>query len=157
MNGKRAGVAVSLITVLAFCVLSSGCRHTEGQYTELMARLDRGIEGKGLSTNTIAANEASSQPEVHTVSLSRQIDRAWLQPPTNLFTLGPGDRIEIEIIGEPASRTTTERPPCERRCAAVSPARPPPTTATSTSTVATLTSSGRCRAAPRPERAAPGA
>ena len=107
MNGKRAGVAVSLITVLAFCVLSSGCRHTEGQYTELMARLDRGIEGKGLGTNTIATNAAAAQPEVHTVSLSRQIDRAWLQPPTNLFTLGPGDRLEIEIIGEPGSRTTT--------------------------------------------------
>src|SRR5204862_3282349 len=86
MNGKRAGVAVSLISVLAFCGLSSGCRHTEGQYTELMARLERGIEGKGLSTNTIATNAAAAQPEVHTVSLSRQIDRAWLQPPTNLFT-----------------------------------------------------------------------
>lgn len=31
---------------------------------------------------------------------------ALLQPPTELFTLGPGDRVEIEIIGTPTSRTS---------------------------------------------------
>ena len=29
-----------------------------------------------------------------------------LQPPTELFTLGPGDRVEIEIIGTLTSRTS---------------------------------------------------
>lgn len=29
-----------------------------------------------------------------------------LQPPTDLFTLGPGDRVELEILGTPISRTT---------------------------------------------------
>jgi protein involved in polysaccharide export with SLBB domain len=32
---------------------------------------------------------------------------ALLQPPTDLFTLGPGDRIDIEILGTPTSRTAT--------------------------------------------------
>lgn len=32
---------------------------------------------------------------------------ALRQPPTELFTLGPGDRIEIEILGTPTSRTAT--------------------------------------------------
>src|SRR5207237_2474516 len=29
-----------------------------------------------------------------------------LSPPTDSFTLGPGDRLEIEIIGDPSSRST---------------------------------------------------
>jgi protein involved in polysaccharide export with SLBB domain len=39
------------------------------------------------------------------LNLARTIDPQLLQPDRNLFTLGPGDRIEIEIIGQPASRT----------------------------------------------------
>jgi polysaccharide biosynthesis/export protein len=35
----------------------------------------------------------------------RAFDSAWLVPPTNRFTLGPGDRIELELVGEPASRS----------------------------------------------------
>ncbi len=31
----------------------------------------------------------------------------WLRPDTNLFTLGPGDRVEIEVFGDPTSRTIT--------------------------------------------------
>jgi protein involved in polysaccharide export with SLBB domain len=34
----------------------------------------------------------------------RVIAPAWLQPDTNAFTLGPGDRLEIELIGDPATR-----------------------------------------------------
>jgi protein involved in polysaccharide export with SLBB domain len=41
------------------------------------------------------------------VTLTNQIDPAWLTPPTNLSTLGPGDRLEIELLDEPASRATT--------------------------------------------------
>lgn len=42
-----------------------------------------------------------------TESLSRQVDSQWLLPPTNLFTLGPGDRLEIEVMGDPATRAST--------------------------------------------------
>src|SRR6266850_7167497 len=41
------------------------------------------------------------------VNLTNQIPADWLKPTGDLFTLGPGDRLEIEIIGEPASRTST--------------------------------------------------
>jgi protein involved in polysaccharide export with SLBB domain len=41
------------------------------------------------------------------VALNHQFDPAWLKPSPDLFTLGPGDRVEIELLGEPGSRATT--------------------------------------------------
>ena len=38
---------------------------------------------------------------------TRSLDPAWLQPSEQAFTLGPGDRLEIEITGDPASRALT--------------------------------------------------
>lgn len=35
------------------------------------------------------------------------LDATWLQPPKTEFTLGPGDRLVIEVAGEPASRVET--------------------------------------------------
>ncbi len=42
-----------------------------------------------------------------TVTLTNELDSRLLEAPTRMFTLGPGDRLELELIGEPASRTTT--------------------------------------------------
>jgi len=39
--------------------------------------------------------------------LTNKFDPAWLLPPTQPFTLGPGDRVEISVLGEPASKETT--------------------------------------------------
>jgi len=36
---------------------------------------------------------------------SRTVDPALLKPPTEPFTLGPGDRLEIEVLGDVATRT----------------------------------------------------
>ncbi len=41
------------------------------------------------------------------VETTNHVAREWLQPPTNYFTLGPGDKLEIEIIGDPNSRNLT--------------------------------------------------
>jgi protein involved in polysaccharide export with SLBB domain len=46
-------------------------------------------------------------PTLSQVDLTNRLDRGLLQPSTNLFTLGPGDKLELEIIGEPGSKTTT--------------------------------------------------
>lgn len=103
MNGLRAGVMSSLAGALLTAFLFSGCTHTETntQYSDVMTRLNRGVDGQGVTlSNGVAAR---LQP----VTLSNQLDSVWLQTPTNLFTLGPGDKLEIEVIGEPASRTTT--------------------------------------------------
>jgi protein involved in polysaccharide export with SLBB domain len=92
MNGKRAGVGVLPLCVLLIGPLISGCKHTEPNYNALLS---------GLSEGTNASVQLQS------VSLSNRIDSAWLKPPADLFTLGPGDKLEIEVIGEPLSRTTT--------------------------------------------------
>lgn len=39
------------------------------------------------------------------INFTRQLDPKLLQPGRDLFTLGPGDRVEVEIIGQPLSRT----------------------------------------------------
>lgn len=41
------------------------------------------------------------------VTLTNAVDPALLQPPADMFTLGPGDRLEIELLGDPTSRTIT--------------------------------------------------
>lgn len=40
------------------------------------------------------------------VESTNRLDPDWLKPPDRPFTLGPGDRLEIEMFGEPASRAT---------------------------------------------------
>src|SRR5213594_3661151 len=48
------------------------------------------------------ASAAALQP----VALTNQLQAEWLRPPTNLFTVGPGDKLEIELLSDPASKTT---------------------------------------------------
>jgi protein involved in polysaccharide export with SLBB domain len=43
--------------------------------------------------------------ELNTVTVKRSLDPTLLQPPQELFTLGPGDQIEVELMGKPSSRT----------------------------------------------------
>lgn len=38
------------------------------------------------------------------VALTNRINKAWLQPPTDPYRLGPGDVIDIEVIGDAAAR-----------------------------------------------------
>ena len=40
-------------------------------------------------------------------AVTNKIDPAWLQPPSEAFTLGPGDRLEISLMGEAASKVLT--------------------------------------------------
>jgi len=39
------------------------------------------------------------------VTVKRTLDPTLLQRPSELFTLGPGDQIEVELLGKPLSRT----------------------------------------------------
>jgi len=41
------------------------------------------------------------------VTPTNQLNADLLKPPADRFKLGPGDRLEIEILGEPTSRATT--------------------------------------------------
>jgi len=44
---------------------------------------------------------------MQSVAVTNQINSEWLKPPTNFLTLGPGDKLEIELLSDPASKTTT--------------------------------------------------
>jgi polysaccharide export outer membrane protein len=50
---------------------------------------------------------ASDAPATGMVTVTNALDPSWLSAPTNLFTLGPGDKLEIELLDEPTSKTTT--------------------------------------------------
>jgi protein involved in polysaccharide export with SLBB domain len=41
------------------------------------------------------------------MDLTNGFDTNWLKPSSEPFTLGPGDKLEIELLGEPASRLMT--------------------------------------------------
>src|SRR5215831_10483177 len=77
---------------LAAAIVSSGCKHTPPpKYS--------------YSDYKPSASHHASQ--LQTTTLTNTIDPTWMHTPTNLFTLGPGDRVEIELLGDPGSRMST--------------------------------------------------
>jgi polysaccharide biosynthesis/export protein len=56
------------------------------------------------------ANVASTQSNgvaLTSVTLTNQLNPQWLQAPTEPFTLGPGDKVEITLVGDPTSKSIT--------------------------------------------------
>ena len=80
---------VSASSLLLTLILLTGCRSGKSVYPDFATH----------------ARAGASQTE--TVTLTNKLDRRLLEAPTRMFTLGPGDRLELELIGDPASRTTT--------------------------------------------------
>jgi polysaccharide export outer membrane protein len=80
---------------VALALITAGCHTAPKHSSPLYADLKSGTQDAATATNFSA------------VKMPNQRDPNWLRPPTELFTLGPGDRVEIEILGEPGSRTTT--------------------------------------------------
>lgn len=56
---------------------------------------------------SLAAANVSTATNLTSIEETNKIRPEWLQAPTNFYTLGPGDRLEIEIMNEPASRAMT--------------------------------------------------
>lgn len=76
-----------LVGLAGLMILLTSCQHVAPRYSPLDAPA------------AIAAPQA--------VTITNEFDPAWLEPPTQMYTLGPGDRLEVELIGEPTSKTTT--------------------------------------------------
>lgn len=55
----------------------------------------------------VAPPAPTNQTSFTAVTAERQLPPEWLRAPTNYFTLGPGDRLEIEVIGDLTTRATT--------------------------------------------------
>src|SRR6185436_2856622 len=77
-------------------VLLTACQHTNSYYADTPALPRASVSG-------VVKDATALNP----VALDNQLDPTWLKPPSQLFTLGPGDKLEIEVLGDPGSRVTT--------------------------------------------------
>jgi polysaccharide biosynthesis/export protein len=59
----------------------------------------------GPKFNPRASQGNVASPYFTSVAQSNQLSVEWLKPPKDFYRLGPGDTLEIETIGEPASRS----------------------------------------------------
>jgi protein involved in polysaccharide export with SLBB domain len=59
------------------------------------------------SANAVPAPAATESSIVASYTPTNRLDPALLQASTAPYTLGPGDKVEIQLIGEPASKTTS--------------------------------------------------
>jgi len=84
----------NILSIILLVVSLVGCAHGPG--FDPRARTD------GLNDSIRTADNALFTP----LAITNQIDQAWLKPPQDLYRLGPGDVIEIEVLGEVASRAS---------------------------------------------------
>ncbi len=61
----------------------------------------------GRFDGTLAPAPPPPAAQLSPVNLTNRIDPGWLRPGDDLFRLGPGDKLELEVLGEPTSRITT--------------------------------------------------
>ena len=71
------------------------------------AVLALGLTGCQSAPPPLVAPPAIETGIVATYSVTNQVDPAWLQTPQQPFTLGPGDRLEISLLGDVVSKGTT--------------------------------------------------
>ncbi|HTD66749.1 MAG TPA: polysaccharide biosynthesis/export family protein [Candidatus Limnocylindria bacterium] len=66
------------------------------------------IFGNGCRTKGPVFDPRKSFAEdgFQTVEMTNRIDKRWLQPSTEPYRLGPGDVVEIEVLGEAAARSS---------------------------------------------------
>ncbi len=81
-------IALSVIG-LSFCLIFSGC------YSPGESRFNPYIP------------DTYKPVDFSKVTLTNQVDGNLLKPSPTPFTLGPGDKLEIEVLGDPGSRTLT--------------------------------------------------
>jgi polysaccharide export outer membrane protein len=86
---KRIGILTTGILALA---LGSGCYFSKDG-PKFDARLP--------SHQLVALTNMAS------VELTNRLNPEWLKASTNYFRLGPGDKLELEVIGDPSTRTIT--------------------------------------------------
>jgi len=79
---------VVIATASLFLLSLTGCQHPG-------PRFDPRAKRKGAAL------------AMESVERTNKINPDWLKPPTDLFTLGPGDRLELELIDDPTSKALT--------------------------------------------------
>ncbi|HVV01438.1 MAG TPA: polysaccharide biosynthesis/export family protein, partial [Verrucomicrobiae bacterium] len=94
-SSRKSRLSFCICALLACVVLAAGCESASEHhhYTDLPSA----INGQPATPNSSFTQ----------VALTNRIESDWLKPPPNRFTLGPGDKIEIELIGDATSKTDT--------------------------------------------------
>ena len=93
-KGLLSGLALAVL--LGFCA----CKSTpKGE--RMNARAKQEMANAMAKANVGVVTNFSSIDETNTIRPE------WRQAPTNFYTLGPGDKLEIEIMNEPTSRAMT--------------------------------------------------
>jgi len=90
-DSRAIGRSAFATIILSLFILQTGCQSNRPQYSD-----PDSTESASNGVNLAG-----------TVTLTNELDRRLLEAPTGMFTLGPGDRLELELIGDPASRTMT--------------------------------------------------
>jgi polysaccharide export outer membrane protein len=85
---KQFGVFTLGIAVLA---LSSGCY----------------ISKTGPKFDARMHHNVAALTNLATVETTNKLNPDWLKASTNYFKLGPGDKVELEVLGDPTTRTVT--------------------------------------------------
>ena len=62
--------------------------------------------GPRFDARAASAAKLGALTNFTTVAETNLLSLEWLKPPTNRFTLGPGDNLEIEIMGDTLTRAT---------------------------------------------------
>jgi protein involved in polysaccharide export with SLBB domain len=91
---SRILAALTAIAVVALCGCASNTPSTSAQFSDLAS-------GKTAAKPELPAATATK------FTVTNQLDPALLRPGSQPFTLGPGDRLDIEVLGQPKSRETT--------------------------------------------------
>ncbi|MFO1499429.1 MAG: polysaccharide biosynthesis/export family protein [Verrucomicrobiota bacterium] len=87
---------------LAFCFLSAGflllgLTGCQGPFAHSGPRFD---------ARQPAATAATAATNLVPVELTNRLSADWLKPSSDAFTLGPGDRIEVEILSDSSAHAT---------------------------------------------------
>ena len=89
-------LAMGIASALILC--AAGC---ESNGYLIPSKNDR------MARNVQSAETPSAPKALQMLSVTNSLDPALLRAPTNLFTLGPGDKVDIELLDETNSLTTT--------------------------------------------------
>src|SRR5580765_3934922 len=109
---------VLFLTALAFL---TACRSSDSHFAPveeshgLAASVHASLNGKSAPPPDprfspppeVVQGQSQTPGGLTKVTLDNQFNPAWLKPSPDLFTLGPGDRVELELLGEPGSRVVT--------------------------------------------------
>lgn len=92
------------VLVVCGCSLLAGCKSYGPKYD---ARQAPSYEVRqSIITTRYPGPAALDESLFASINSTNEIRPEWLQPPLDFFTLGPGDLIEIEILGEGGSTST---------------------------------------------------